>query len=448
MFHEPGLGKTRTALEIYKILRKDNPSLRLLVICPISLIEGAWRPDVEQFTDFKSFHNAHKLGLPQGILPDVFALNYEYFVREDKVRRLLPILTANDIVCVLDESSKIKNHSSITTKSLLALAPLFKHRVVMTGTPAPNDETEYWAQLRFVSPDVFPSSFHKFRNVYFRLMRNGKPIETNGMIMSRQAMQELFKRGAEYRTTEESKRALFERMIPWIHTAKTEDVHDLPEQIDEKRMVEMGPKQKRAYMEMKRSLITEINDKKIVASVALAKVMKLREITSGFAMNDVGEAVDLGECPKLKVLEEILEDIGAKPAIIWCQFDWENEKIAAALEAKYPGLVRTLYGQTKDKEKSIKDFSDGTSRYLVAHPKSAAHGLRFHHCQQEIFFSLDYSWEAYEQGRKRTHRYGQKEVCVYHHLLCEATIDTEILDVLKRKGDAQDIVFRICGGGA
>ena len=448
LFHDPGLGKTRTALHTFFRLKVRTPILKLLVVCPLSLINAAWREDLKKFfgeAAAERFFDIHDEGLPD-MLPssvDFFAVNYEFFQREENVQKFIAASRHLELMAVLDESSKIKNHASLTTKHLLAIRNLFKHRVVMSGTPAPNSEEEYWAQLEFVRPNVLGKSFNKFKRTYFHLRgRGGVPINTGGMIMSKAVMADLFrKQGAEWAILPEKREALFREIGPWIHAAKKEECLDLPDQIDETRLVQMGPKQKAAYRQMKNLLVAEIQGQDVVAQVALAKLMKLREITSGFAISENQEIVET-ECPKLAALEEILDELGDRQAIIWCQFTWEIERIQKFLHSKEQSFA-DLYCGTRGKEESISGFIDGKYRYLIANPHSAAHGLTFVNCSHQIFFSLDYSWEAYEQARARTHRAGQKNICVYYHIMADGTIDQEILEVLRKKGDAQEIVFRL-----
>lgn len=52
LFHDPGLGKTRTVLEVFGHYRQTYPELRLLVVCPLSLVNSAWGEDIKRFTDF------------------------------------------------------------------------------------------------------------------------------------------------------------------------------------------------------------------------------------------------------------------------------------------------------------------------------------------------------------------------------------------------------------
>ena len=448
LFLDPGLGKTRTALEVFKLARLKDPSLRLLVIAPLSLLEAAWRSDAEKFFPGRwSFFNCWKEGfIPTNDLllsSDILAVNYEFFQNEQKVSWFMGIVRKWNLMVVLDESSKIKNYKALTTKHLLAIRNLFKLRIVMSGTPAPNSEEEYWGQMEFAVPGLLGKSFPKFKRTYFYLAgRGGIVLQSEGL--SRAAMADLFrKQGAEWRITADKRRALFDVIGPYIHAAKKDECLDLPEQIDEIRLVQMGQRQKVAYKQMKNLLVAQIQGEDVVAQVALTKLMKLREITSGFAFSEDGTIVET-ECPKMAELEQILEEIGDKQVIIWAQFTWEIEKIVHVL-SNLPKIkkVNALYGGTRDREEAINTFISGEAQYLVANPHSAAHGLTFVNCSHQIFFSLDYSWEAYEQARARTHRAGQKSTCVYYYILADGTIDQEILAVLRAKGNAQELIFKL-----
>jgi SNF2 family DNA or RNA helicase len=309
----------------------------------------------------------------------------------------------------------------------------------MSGTPAPNSEQEYWAQAEFLQPGVF-GNFFKFRNVYFHLSRGNQTMQ--GQFMTRHQAAQIFSKGWKYSITAIKRQELMALIAPLCSRLQKADCLDLPEQIDEVREVEMTANQKRIYKEMKSSLITEIRGKDITAQVALAKLMKLREISSGFAYDERGEAHAIpGPNPKLNELFDVIEEAGDQQVIVWANFTWEIDLIVAELSKIAP--ARALNSTTKDRDQVIQDFIGGSVKYLVAHPRSAAHGLTFVNCSLQVFFSLDYSWESHEQARARTHRAGQKKNCTYVYLIAKGTIDEDILATLRRKGDAQEILWNL-----
>ncbi len=439
IFHEPGLGKTRTCLETFKRLKQINPKLRLLVMCPLSLVNAAWGEDIRRFTQFSHAPLKEMKGSP-----DIVIVNYEAMISKKYLPQIINMLIASDFMCVVDESSRLKNNKSITTKTLLYLMEYFRHRVVASGTPMPNSELELWAQISFINPDLLPASFYAFRNCYFHLERNGQRMMAPGQYVSRYEMREILSKGWKYMISAENRSRLMETISPVTHWVKKHEALDLPEKLDEIREVVLSAKEQTAYEEMRDFLITEIEGTEITAQVALAKLMKLRQATSGFFYSEAGEAVPIDNPSKLKELDEVLDELGEQPVIIWVQFHHEVDVIHRLLSDRCGAdQVATLYSETKDRDDSINRFKSGQVRYLIAHPKSAAHGLTFVNCNTMIFYSLDYSYEAHAQARDRIHRIGQKNNCLYIYLVARETIDEELIKVLQRKQGLQDAVYAL-----
>lgn len=440
LFHDPGLGKTRTVLEVFKHYRQTDPGLRLLVVCPLSLVNSAWGEDIRRFTDF-TYEPFKEMN---GEVPDIVIINYESLLSKRYLPGILKLIRSHDFMCVLDESSRLKSNRSKTTETLLAMADKFKHRIVASGTPMPNSELELWGQISFIQPDVFSSSFYSFRNTHFHLERNGRVMHMNGQRLTSADMRRFLSTGWHYAISKENRRSLMEEIQPFTHWVRKEDALDLPEKIDQVREVALSTREQKAYDEMEEYLVTEIEGEEIAAQVALAKLMKLRQATSGFFYNREGTGVEIGNSTKLKELEEILEELGPQPVIIWVQFRQEVETIERLLSEKYGAdQVATLYAETKDKDDSINRFKNNRVRYLIAHPKSAAHGLTFVNCSVMVFYNLDYSYETHAQARDRIHRIGQKSSCLYIYIMAQGTIDEVLLRVLQRKQSLQEAVYAL-----
>ncbi len=438
-FHDPGLGKTLAGLEVFKYYKSINPELRLLVVCPLSLINAAWGEDIRKFTDFSfaSFKELKKLRE----VPDIVVINYEALISKKSLPVVEALIKTHQFMCILDESSRLKNNKSKTTKTLLSLAEYFKYRIIASGTPMPNSELELWGQINFIQPETFHKSFYAFRNTYFHLERNGM-IRMGNRYMSKDELRGIFSEGWKYAITDESREALMNEIKPITHWVKKEEALDLPEKIDELRDVTLTPQERRAYKEMENMLITEIDGIEVTAQIALTKLMKLRQVTSGFLYSEKGESLPIGKSSKVKELGNVLEELGKQQVIIWVQFKHEVQVIERLIREKF-GSVTTLYSGTKDREEAIRQFQQNEVQYLIAHPRSAAHGLTFVNCSAMVFFSLDYSYEAHVQARDRIHRIGQGSTCLYVYLLASDSIDGELLQVLQRKQSLQDVVYGI-----
>ncbi len=110
IYHEMGLGKTRTAIEILKEIKKRRPEFKMFVIAPLTLLESAWHEDIERFSDFKfwNLRKDRKISTKQANDTDVFALNFESLRRKETLFAINILTDMWPFLCVVDESSKMK----------------------------------------------------------------------------------------------------------------------------------------------------------------------------------------------------------------------------------------------------------------------------------------------------------------------------------------------------
>jgi len=410
-----GLGKTLTALKAFELLGAKT----MLVVCPLSLINAAWIEDINKFTNFTYCNLRGKKTEAQ-----IYLINYESFSKH-KIK--------TDMI-VIDESSKCKNFKSQITKTLLAESHNYKYKIAMSATPAPNNELEFWPQITFVDKSKLNESFYAFRNIYFELVRGDQTIP----YVSGLQLADMFKKGFKYKIKKSKSEDFFNKINKVSFWAKKEYCLDLPPKIFTTRDVYLSHAQMKVYKNMKRHMIAEIKDKVIAVHLALVKYLKLRQLTSGFLIDENGEATELADNAKLNVLMEVLEELGDKQIMIFCQFHKEIEEIQNKIKN-----YATLYSGTKDRDDSISGFKKGRYQYLIGHVRSMAHGLSFTNCDTVIFYSNDYSFEMREQAINRIHRATTTMPCNYIDLVCVGTIDEDILNVLQKKESLQDLYERI-----
>ena len=167
--------------------------------------------------------------------------------------------------------------------------------------------------MKFVEPEVFGNNFYGFQARYFH-----------------QDMENPHR----WYQTDEDKEAYFSRLRDRSVFLKKEDCVDLPLKVFEVKRFELGKEQKMYYDDMIRDIQDNINEWSKFEFTA--KLMKLREIVSGFVINKDGSITDF-DTNKDKLLESAFEEIGDKPVIIWCQFQHEVDKLAE----KYNGVALT-----------------------------------------------------------------------------------------------------------
>ena len=252
----------------------------------------------------------------------------------------------------------------------------------------PNSELELWGQMNFVQAELLHKSFYAFRNTYFHLERNGI-MRQGSRYMSKDEIREIFSQGWKYAITDENRELLMSEIKPFTHWVKKEEALDLPEKIDESREVTLSAQERKAYKEMEDLLITEIEGVEVTAQIALTKLMKLRQVTAGFLYSATGAALPIGASSKIKELEEVLEELGNQPVIIWVQFHHEVHAIEKLISDKYGANQERRLFDTPDRDESINKFKNSEVRYLSA---SSFRRMGVRDCSAMVFFSLDYSY--------------------------------------------------------
>lgn len=317
-----------------------------------------------------------------------------------------------DFQCVIiDESQVMKNMTAQITNELLQLIDVIPHRFVLSGTPTPNHNSEIFPQMKFVDAEIFGNNFYGFQAKYFHQQMDNPHV---------------------WYQTEEDKEAYFNRLKTKSVFLKKEDCVDLPPKVFEVKIFEMDKEQDKHYKNMIKNIQDNINEWSKFEFTA--KLMKLREIVSGFVINKDNTISDF-DTNKDKLLEDSLQEIGDKPVIIWCQFQHEIDRLVE----KYNGVALT--SKTNNRDDIIRKFKNNKIKRLFTHPKLLGKGLTFTNCTYNIYYSLSFSYEEFRQSQDRIHRIGQNNKCTYIILQGKNTIDEKIYKCLQRKENAVNELY-------
>lgn len=114
--------------------------------------------------------------------------------------------------------------------------------------------------------------------------------------------------------------------------------------------------------------------------------------------------------PRMELAAELVNN-SSDPWIVWINQDAEDEAICAMI----PDAVSVRGSETPQaKERKLLGFANGDFRVLVTKKKIAQFGLNYQHCNNQIFASLDFSFEGLYQAIRRSYRFGQtKDVNIY-----------------------------------
>ena len=414
-----GTGKTITTIALVGTLNERMGVNKLLVVCPKSIV-GVWEEEFKKFADYRYAltvldgtlqKKKDAFRFMNGTALQVIVVNYESCWRlEKEISKWKPDM----VVC--DESSKIKNPTTSQSKALHRIGKLTKYNAILTGTPITNNPLDFFSQYKFLDEGILGGSFFLFRNRY-AVMGGYQNHQVIG-----------------YRHLAE----LVEKVHDVAYRIKIEDAVDLPPFIDETRTIQLEPRAQAVYKMIEEDCYAALSEEgEVTARNVLTQLLRLSQVTGGYIRNDADATAMEVSTAKLEALEDIIDSCmdEGKKVVVFARFVPEIEAIEKMLKKKGLGYS-LIYGATKDRAEQVKQFQeDPNVKVFVGQLQTTGMGLTLTAANVAVFYSLDFSYANYEQSRARIHRIGQKEKCLYIHLVCKGTVDEKVMSALQKKGD-------------
>jgi SNF2 family DNA or RNA helicase len=314
------------------------------------------------------------------------------------------------LMILVDESDSIKNVSAQRSKKLRELALWTKQRAIMTGTPIAKDLTDEWAQFYFLNPDIIGHKYLTSFRAQYCIMGGFENREVTG-----------------HRNIERFK----EIVAPFIFRATKADL-DLPPKVYDEVVFDLSKQQRAMIKDIRDQFFTELgNGSAVSVKNGATALLRVQQISNGFAVNEEGRIFRLAENPRLDALLRLRKDITDK-VIIWCRFR-EDVKI---LSEHLPNAV-TIYGEDDAAERMAAKnaFTHGHANELIATPGAAGKGVDGLQrvCSTAIYYSNSYNAIDRWQSEDRIDRIGMKGTSTYFDLIGRGSIDRAVLSNLKQK---------------
>lgn len=415
IFHEQGLGKTKIAIDLFLYWLQQKAVDTVILIVKKSLIQN-WLNELASHCLIKPrvlsanrSDNFYVFNSPVRLV----VANYETIKNEKE--RLKLFCKTRDVGVILDESAKIKTPDSEIAQTFFELAPIFKRRMIMTGTPAANRPYDIWSQVFFLD--------------------QGKSLGTNFAEFKRETNldNDLFDALGRQVDLERKLSGIFSRLSAFaVRETKKSGVIELPDKIIESVPCFWESRQLEVYQQLKNDLrLVVLKDGRPVEDISestLKLLLRLVQVASNPRLIDDGYTAIPG---KLHALRELLTTVASngEKAIVWTSFNNNAVWLARELIDYSPC---TVYGKLPIKERNahIERFkTDPEARILIATPGSAKEGLTLTVANNAIFYDRGFSLDDYLQAQDRIHRISQQKTCFVYNLIMQDSID-EWVDVL------------------
>lgn len=487
IFFDPGLGKTRTVIDIacYKYNKGDIDSV--IVIAPNGVHEQWAREEIPRWAE----GTPHDIWIKTDKRPPAewekrkslkfLCVNVDRFSTPTSWRWYVDYAREHRTFIVVDEATRIKNPDAKRTKNIMygfndvvfrgrtivKNKPFTVARAVLTGTPVTNRPFDVWAMFEFLQPGctgrnwyTFQSHFGLWRtmvqgNRQFRVLITEDIWNAVKYCNSFEVANSVFGIGYDdfckikkqekyegcYDNLPELKAWLYERAI----FANIEECFDMPEKIYVQRRLDMSKEQLAAYKAMKSEFIAEYGDTSTSVTTQLACSIRLKQIASGFMVPDEkfdedpdpGDVTWFKEVPKMKRILSDIDEIKGRCVVV-TTFTAEAYRL-------YDELIKEGYSvclQTGSKRiGTIEDFKNGKYQIMIANIRIISMGFNLQAvCHHILFYSNTYSFEDRRQTEGRIYRANQHDKCIFMDYVMNGSVDEDILQAQKDKKSMSEYI--------
>lgn len=324
-----------------------------------------------------------------------------------------------------------KHHTSQRSKSVGKIAPRFKWRRLLTGTPNSNGVCDLWHQIYLLdNGQRLGKSFFAFRKAACDAIK----IMDNPIYVKDKVTGQLKPVTPVDWVDKESIELTVAALIRDITIRnKFEDCVDIPPNHQYARSFKLSRAHMKAYETMRDNRLLQLKKTTVTAINAAAVAGKLLQISSGACYDDDGEgAHSLIDSARYELILDLVEE--REHSIVF--FNWVHQRDELIKEATRRGISFAVYDgttSTRDRTPIVKDYQAGKYRVLFAHPQSAGHGLTLTKGTATIWASPTYNLEHFLQGLKRIHRIGQIRKTETIVIVAEGTIDEVVWQALQDK---------------
>ena len=373
LFEDCGLGKTIQQLEwSQKVCEKIDKPV--LILAPLAVIS-------------QTIKEGEKFGY---VVKEIGDMDYQqdmetgiYITNYDNMEHIEAYHFGG---VVLDESSILKNFQGKTRTALIDEFRNTPYKLACTATPSPNDTTEICNHSEFL--DVM--SRIEMLAMYF--------VHDGGST-------------GDWRLKGHAKQMFWDFVSTWaVMLNKPSDIGFSDEGYD----------------------LPPLN--------VVQEIVKTPKRDNGMLFNTTAVSAtdyhkELRETYQIR-LDRVAEMVKAKPDenfIIWIGHDDEGKYLRQLL----PDAIEVKGSDSKQfKKEMLLGFGVGKFRILITKLKIAQFGLNYQNCHNQIYASLDFSFEATYQGIRRSYRFGQnEEVNIY-------LITTDTMQNVKDAFDKKQKAFR------
>ena len=323
----------------------------------------------------------------------------------------------NDIswsAIVADEAHRMKNPQAKQSRALWWIGRDVEVKYALTGTPIANTPDDLWSIMHFVAPEDWPTRGEFIERYCLSSWNQWGGMDIVGL-------------------RPQTKAEFFSILDPrFLRRPKAAVLPDLPPKVYSIRHVDMSTKQAKAYKDLAKTMIAELNAGGIAAVTnPLVKLRRLLQLTSAYA--EIGEDdswVMIPPSSKLDALLEILEEAGDQTVAVFA----ESRQLIILVEQMLTEMgtsFASIHGEITPAERTrgIERLDSGEVKIMLCTLAAGGEGLNLMAASTLVFLERSYSLIHNLQAEDRLHRIGQMADRVdIIDLIAPGTMDEDRLD--------------------
>jgi SNF2 family DNA or RNA helicase len=393
-FNEQGTGKTGAAIWASDYLMTQGYINRVLVVCPLSIMQAAWQRDLFQFAMHRKVGIAHG---DKAKRTKVINGDYDYVViNYEGINLVLEELRAGkfDLV-IIDEANAYKNSKTQRWKSMRSLVTDATWLWMMTGTPAAQSPVDAYGLAKLCVPENVSRFYGAFRESVLTQITRFKWVPKP-----------------------DAAEKVHAALQPAIRFEK-KDCLDLPELTYMEREAPLTPQQEKYYNILREDFLMEAGDEVVTSANMAVNISKLLQVSGGAVYTNSGATLEFDVSNRLNVVEEVVNESSNK-VLVFVPFSHTIRLIKEHMTAA--GIPCEVI----DGDVSVAKRNDIFSRFqtqgaddiklLIIQPKAAAHGVTLTAADTVIWYAPVTSAETYLQANARIDRQGQKNAMTVVHI--------------------------------
>jgi SNF2 family DNA or RNA helicase len=409
-FNEQGTGKTASAIWAADYLLTQGAIKRVLVVCPLSIMQAAWQADLFKFAVHRTVDVAYgernkRKAIING-LADFVIINYDGVkIVEDE------IINGGFDLIIIDEANAYKNSRTERFKVMRKIVSHDKWLWMMTGTPAAQSPLDAYGLAKLCIPARAPTLYSTYRDMVMYQLTRFKWIPKPNAVA-----------------------AVHELLQPAIRFEK-KDCLDLPDVTHTSRFAPLSAQQLKYYRQLKKDMLIEAAGEEVSAVNAAANLNKLLQIACGAVYTDTKNVIEFDVSDRLNAVSEVINEASHK-VLIFVPFTHTLDMLKEYL-TKQGVTAEIINGNVSVIKRTdiFKKFQEDVEpRVLLIQPQAAAHGVTLTAANVVIWYAPVTSSETYLQANERVHRQGQKNPVTVVHIE-GSPVEASLYKMLQQKLD-------------